>query len=131
MADRYNTSMKPVPVFIRYKRAGYQKSTKIVLDLVLNQLYTSTYMTTLIQSNQVKITLPLQLHGFLKTKADRLGLPVAAYVKNLIIDDIKDTDIPTFPLSEKQEKKGLQALKEYKAGKTSEITDIEAFFKNL
>jgi hypothetical protein len=43
-----------------------------------------------VQSTQVKVTIPQQLNNFLKLKAQRMGLPVAGYVKYLIIDDVAD-----------------------------------------
>lgn len=39
--------------------------------------------------------------------------------------------IPTFEMSEKTEKSGLQALKEYKAGKTITVNDVDSFFDEL
>jgi len=78
-------------------------------------------------STQIKVTIPEELYFFLKSKADRLGLNTSSYLKHLIIDDVKDLDIPTFKMSEKTEKKGIKALEDYKAGKTKEIKDIDAF----
>jgi len=77
------------------------------------------------------VTVPGQLYGYIKSRADRFGLTLSAYVKNLIIDDVKDNDIPVFKMSKKLEKRGLEALKEYRAGKTKEIKDVEEYFRNL
>ena len=82
-------------------------------------------------STQVKVTLPNELYVLLKSKAKRFGLTTASYLRYLIIDDAKDGDIPTFPLNERLEKKGLKALKDDKAGKTIDVNDIDGFFENL
>ena len=83
------------------------------------------------KTNQVKITLPNQLHAYLKSKADRLGLTLSAYVKNLIIDDVKDMDFPTFEMSEKREKIALKALKDLRKGRTRKINDVDKYLNSL
>ncbi len=80
---------------------------------------------------QVKITLPEQLYFYLKSKADRLGLTMSSYIKNLIIDDVKGLDVPTFEMSEKREKISLKALRDFKKGKTTRIDSIDDYLKNL
>ena len=82
-------------------------------------------------STQIKITLPQELYFFLKGKANKLGLPVSTYVKNLAIHDVKDINFPTFPMSPETEKKGLEALAQYRAGKTKAVKDIGAFFDQI
>ena len=82
-------------------------------------------------TSQVKITLSQELYAFLKSKADRLGLTLAAYVRNLVIDDVKDIDMPIFKMSEKREKIAIKALRDYKKGKTKEIGDIDKYLNNL
>lgn len=83
------------------------------------------------KTNQVKITIPEQLHAYLKSKADKFGLTLSAYVKNLIIDDVKDMEIPTYKMSDKREKIALDALREHKQGKTRKISDIDEYLSNL
>ena len=39
--------------------------------------------------------------------------------------------IPEFPMSEKTEKLGLEALKEHRAGKSTKIDDVSDFFAKL
>lgn len=82
-------------------------------------------------ASQVKITLPEQLHAYLKSKADRFGLTLSAYVKNLIIDDVKDMDMPTFKMSREREKIALQAIDDYKKGKTQMIDNIDEYLNSL
>ncbi len=83
-----------------------------------------------VASSQIKVTLPNELYGFLKSKAGRLGLTLSAYVKNLIIDDVKD-DVPVFKMSKEREKIALQALRDYKEGKVREIEDVNEYLDSL
>ena len=55
-----------------------------------------------IQTTQVKITLPDELYLLLKSKAQKYGLPLASYVKNLVLNDVKDVDIPVFKMSKQR-----------------------------
>lgn len=80
---------------------------------------------------QIRVTLPNQLQSFLQTKADKFGLSMAAYVRNLIINDIKDLDIPTYQMSKKTEENALQAKKDHQQGKTIEIHNVDKFLNNL
>lgn len=88
-------------------------------------------MSRLSSSTQVKVTLPKQLYFFLKSKADKFDLPVSSYIRNLVINDVKDLGFPTFEMSEKREKLGLEALKEHKQGKTTKVENIGEYFNNL
>jgi len=80
-------------------------------------------------TSQLKITLPNPLYDYLASKAGKFGLTLSSYVKNLIIDDVKDMDYPTFQASAKIEKSYKEALKE--RGQAVEITDIDKYFNNL
>ncbi len=82
-------------------------------------------------SVQVKVTLPTQLQQFAQSKADKFGMTLSSYIKHLVLDDVRDMDIPTFTMSAKTEKIVLQALKDHKQGKTTEIKDIDDFLTNL
>ena len=74
-----------------------------------------------IQTTQIKVTLPDELYFLLKSKAEKFGLNMASYVRHLVINDVKDIDIPVFKMSEKTEKIALKALEDYKNGKTHKI----------
>jgi len=45
------------------------------------------------QSTQIKVTLPNELYLQVKANADKYGLSVAAYIKNLIINDVKRSKV--------------------------------------
>lgn len=82
-------------------------------------------------TTQLRVTLSPELQAHLRAKADRLGVNMSTYVKNLIITDIKDEELPTFPMSAATEKVVLQALEEHRQGKTHEITDLDEFLNSL
>lgn len=84
------------------------------------------------QQAQIKLNLPLALKDFLESKAQRFGVPIAAYVKHLIIKDVEDMQYPEFELSERSEKALQQALKNKdKAITISNREELGEFFKNL
>ncbi len=71
-----------------------------------------------LQTTQIKVTLPDELYLYVKSKAEKFGLNLAAYIRHLVIDDVKSIDIPEFKMSEETEKVALKALEDYKGGKT-------------
>lgn len=82
----------------------------------------------LTSSAQVKVTLPRQLVSLVKKKAGTLGLSVSGYVRHLLIEDVRplseyleNADLPTFPLTKKQERIGKKALREHRQGKSIEM----------
>ena len=58
-------------------------------------------------------------------------MTLSAYIKNLIIDDVKGMDLPTFKMSVKRERVALKALSDHKKGKTTKIGDIGEYLNNL
>ncbi|PIR62058.1 MAG: hypothetical protein COY81_04500 [Candidatus Pacebacteria bacterium CG_4_10_14_0_8_um_filter_43_12] len=82
-------------------------------------------------SVQVKVTLPAQLQQFAQSKADKFGMTLSSYIKHLVLDDVRDMDMPIFTISAKTEKIALQALEDHKQGKTIEIKDIDDFLAKL
>ena len=83
------------------------------------------------QTTQIKVTLPNELYLYLKSKAEKFGLSLASYVRHLVINDVKDVDIPVFKMSEKTEKIALKALEDFKRGKTHKIDNLDDYFSNL
>lgn len=82
------------------------------------------------QQSQIKINLPIQLKELLENKASKFGIPVAGYVKHLILKDVEDMQYPTYELSERSEKAYKEAIKnKHKAIKVK--GDIRTFFENL
>jgi len=83
------------------------------------------------QATQVKITLPNELYLHLRSKAEKFGLNLASYIRHLVINDVKDVDIPVFKMSEEREKIALKALEDYKSGKTRAIDNIDDYLSDL
>jgi len=81
------------------------------------------------QQAQIKITLPLALKDFVDSKASRVGLPVASYIKHLILKEVEHMEYPVFEASERTIKKAKDALKN--KDKSILVGDVDKFFKNL
>ncbi len=81
------------------------------------------------QQTQIKINLPQGLKDFLDSKAQKYDMPIAGYVKHLILKDISDMEYPTFQISERSEKKAIKALKN--RNKNIKVTDIVKYFDEL
>ncbi len=81
------------------------------------------------QQTQIKINLPIQLKDFLESKARKYGLPIATYVKHLILKEIKDLEYPEFEPSERTIKKAEAALRN--KNKSTLVEDLQDFFKKL
>lgn len=84
------------------------------------------------QQAQIKLNLPLALKDYLESKANKFGLPIAAYVKHLIMKDVEEMEYPTFELSDRSERALKRALKEKdKAITITSKEELDKFFKNL
>lgn len=81
------------------------------------------------QQSQIKVNLPVQLKEYLESKANRFGMPLAGYIKHLILEDVADMDYPEYEASARTIKRAKKALKE--KNKSIAIKDINKFFKNL
>lgn len=81
------------------------------------------------QQTQIKLNLPLSLKEYLESKAGKFGMPLAAYIRHLILKDIEDMGYPTYVASDKTIRAYKKALKE--KDKAVEVKDIDKFFENL
>lgn len=80
---------------------------------------------------QIKVNIPLAMKDFLESKASKFGMPVAGYLKHLILKDIEDMDYPLYQASKETEEAYKKAMAEYDAGKTLKVKDIDTFFEKL
>lgn len=81
-------------------------------------------------STQIKVSLPAPLYNFLQQRAKRYGLTMASYVRNLIIDDVKEKEKnPTYQASKKIEKSYKMALAD--RDDALEVDDLDVYFKEL
>jgi predicted DNA-binding protein len=81
------------------------------------------------QTVQLRVTLPVELQSYLKVKASKFGLNMSSYIKNLIINDVKDMDYTVMKASDRTEKAYEEALA--KRSQAKKIDDLEDFFKKL
>lgn len=82
------------------------------------------------QQSQIKVNLPVQLKYFLELKAGKFGMPMAGYIKYLILQDVSKQEYPIFLASEKTEKAYKQAQKEEQKGKLTKLDDLNILFEN-
>lgn len=80
---------------------------------------------------QIKVNLPLNMKDYIESKANKFGMPVAGYIKHLILKDIEDMDYPTYQASEETEKAYKKATEEYISGKTIKVKNIDNFLDEL
>lgn len=78
---------------------------------------------------QIRISISQQLGDLLKTKAERLGVPITQLVKHLIIDEVKNEEYPVFKASAVTEKSAKEAMEHI--DEAVDINNVNEFFKNL
>jgi antitoxin component of RelBE/YafQ-DinJ toxin-antitoxin module len=78
---------------------------------------------------QIRISISEQLAELLKSKANRLGVPVTQFVKHLLIKEAEEEQYPTYVMSDRSEKKLEKALQE--SDKTKGVGNVHDFFTNL
>lgn len=81
------------------------------------------------QQAQIKVNLPIALKEYLESKANKFGMPLAGYLRHLILNDVADMKYPTFEASDRTIKKAKEALAN--KDKSILVEDIDDFFKNL
>lgn len=80
---------------------------------------------------QIKINLPLTMKDYLESKASKFGVPIAGYIRHLILKDIENMDYPTYQASVQTEKAYEKAMEEDAKGKTIKVKDIDTFLDEL
>lgn len=80
---------------------------------------------------QIKLNIPSSMKDYLESKASKFGMPIAGYIKHLILKDIENMDYPTYQATQDTEKAYEKAQKEYEAGKTIKVDNIDTFFDEL
>ncbi len=78
---------------------------------------------------QIRVSISQQLGDLLKSKAERLGVPMTQLVKHLIIDEVKDEEYPVFKASDATEKAAKEAMAHI--DEAVDIDNVNEFFKNL
>lgn len=77
------------------------------------------------------LSLPKPLDLKVKQLARSLGLPVATFIRHLVIEEVRKTSIPTFSMTAQTEKIISQTDQAYKKGKLSSYSSLDDFFKDL
>ncbi len=88
-------------------------------------------MDATLTAHQIKVTLPTPLFSYLREHAERLGLTLSGYIKNLIIDEVKSQPFPSFKMSRNTEKVAQEALTDYRLGRTKKLNNIEELMLDL
>jgi hypothetical protein len=70
---------------------------------------------------QIKISVSPELKSLVKFRAQNIGVPITQYVKNLIINDVKQ--YPSFQVSDASERRIGQSLKDLADGRYTVISD--------
>ena len=78
---------------------------------------------------QLKVTLSEQLHALLQKKAQTIGLTMSSYVKNLIVDDIKELALEEHVVSQQVENSYQEALKNKK--QSIKVINLKETLDNL
>ena len=61
----------------------------------------------------------------------QLKVTISAYLKHLILEDVKDMEIPEFTMSKSTEETALKALKEFRSGKTKTARSVDDLMDSL
>jgi hypothetical protein len=104
-------------------------NTKTKNDQNLNLALEWTKIVHNMSTVQLKVTISDRLQVLLKNQAEHFGLSMAAYVKNLIIEDVKKNDFPSRTASQEIEKSYKTAIKTKQLAK--KIDNLDEFFTNL
>ncbi len=82
-------------------------------------------------TTQLKVTLPVQLQDFLRIKADKYGMTMSSYVRNLIVNDVKKSELPVKMASKAVLKAYQQAKKAEEKDELIKADDLDDFFEQL
>jgi len=83
---------------------------------------------------KIQVTLTDQEAAYLSGYGSQFGYSLPKTAKYFLSKEVekiaREQALPVYPLSPKMEEKGRQAVDEYKAGKTIEVTNIESYFNS-
>ena len=81
--------------------------------------------------SQIKLNIPAPLKKHLEYKAGKFGMPLAGYVRFLILKDVENLDFITYEASEASEQAYTSSVNEKKTGKLTKTKDLKKFLQNL
>ena len=79
------------------------------------------------RTHKIQITLTPQEVAALSIKSKALGYNVTKYIKFIVSKEVEHTveEYETYKMPPRMEKKVIQAIKAYKAGKTIQLKNVE------
>jgi hypothetical protein len=84
---------------------------------------------------KVQLSLTQEEAAILTGYGSQLGYSLPKTIKYMISKAAESVmqsgSLPEYKMSEAQEKKGFEALHEHRAGKTTDVSDPDLFFKSL
>lgn len=83
------------------------------------------------EQTQVKVNIPHPLKEYLESRASKFGMPLAGYIRHLILKDVSEMDYPVYQASDYTEKAYEKAKEEEKSGKLVKVEDLEKFLNDL
>ncbi|NCO12239.1 MAG: hypothetical protein COZ34_01405 [Candidatus Pacebacteria bacterium CG_4_10_14_3_um_filter_34_15] len=83
------------------------------------------------QTTQIRVTLPVKLQGFLQTKANKYGLSLSGYIRNLVINDVQDVKYPVFEMSDQSVSDFHESMEAEKNGNLVVTDDVSQLLKDL
>ncbi len=85
--------------------------------------------------NKVQLTLTNQEAALLESFGAQFGYNLSKTIRYFVSKAsesiLQQGFMPTYEMSPQTEQKGLQALKDYRAGRTTQVSDVNAFFDSL
>jgi len=83
------------------------------------------------EQTQVKVNIPQPLKEYLESRASKFGMPLAGYIKHLILKDVSEMDYPVYQASSYTEKAYEKAKNDERSGKLVKVVDTEKFLNEL
>ena len=80
-------------------------------------------------TTQLRVTLPSKILSLLQARANKLGLTMSVYVKNLVISDIKEDVFPCFLPSQQTIAAYKEAKKLEASGKLNQLDDLDSLIR--
>jgi hypothetical protein len=78
------------------------------------------------------LSLPKPLDMRVREMAESLGLPVATFIRHLLIEEVRNaSQVPVFPMSKRTEKVVEEAENNWKNKKLEEFSSIDEMFAKL
>jgi predicted DNA-binding protein len=83
------------------------------------------------EQTQVKVNIPQPLKEYLESRANKFGMPLAGYIKHLILKDVSEMDYPVYQASDYAEKAYEKAKEDERSDKLVKVKDLEKFLNDL